>query len=85
LIGLSGEQKLGAYGVERVGRVPITLHAEVATAGLAVEIVVEGSELTILKATAYETGAAGYDRSHHLNDHTDAPFFVAGVANLQAT
>src|SRR5919106_2217924 len=58
-IELSSQEKPGANRFDAVRWVPVASHAEVITAGIVVEIVVEAAELSVLKAHSRETGAAG--------------------------
>ena len=67
-----------------MGRIPVAAHAEIVAAGVVVEIVVEAAQLSVLKAHAGETGAAGNRRCHHFHDDADAPLFVTQVIDLIA-
>jgi hypothetical protein len=83
-IGLTSEKKSRSDRVHAVGRVPITPHAKIVAATLIVEIVVKTTELSVLKANARETSAAGNGRGHDFHNDADTPFFITEVGYLIA-
>jgi hypothetical protein len=64
--------------------VPLTPHTEIITAGFVVEVVVKATELPVLKAHASEASSAGDRRRHHLDDDSEAPFFVTQMIDFIA-
>lgn len=67
-----------------MGRIPIAPHTKVVTAPLAVHVVIEDAQLSVLEADARQAGPAGNRGGHHFHHDADAPLLIAVVGNLVA-
>ena len=81
---LSSQEELRTNCINSVCRIPVPSHSEVVAAGVVVKIIVEATQLAILKADANKTGAAGHGRSHTLHHDADSPLFITNVGDFVA-
>ena len=62
--------------------VPVAPHAEIVTAGLAIQVVVKAAELTILKSYSGQAGSAWYSRRHYFDYDADPPLLIVVMGDL---
>jgi hypothetical protein len=57
----------------------IAAQAEIITAHVTVEIVIEGALLTVFEQNTHEAGATDKNRGHFFDDNSTAPLSVIGM------
>jgi len=67
-----------------VARIPVAPHAEIVAATLIIEVIVEASELSVLKTNPGKARPAGHRGCHHFHDDSDTPLFISNMVYLIA-